>query len=94
MFGWTEQTKAQVPAGRSGTAQVRVSVRLDISPLKTSSPAAESLWIETLCGIPASLLAKAIWNGGSPGAALAAGEPSGPLRNGAAEGDGGGVSSS
>src|SRR5665811_1955148 len=73
-----------------------------MSPLKTSWPVAESLWIETLCGIPASLLANTIWNGvlagassvdssyamplavswsetEAPDAALAAGEPAGPL---------------
>src|SRR5450759_497736 len=39
-----------------------------MSPLKTSWPVAESLWIETLCGIPASLLANTIWNGVLAGA--------------------------
>src|SRR5450759_727869 len=39
-----------------------------MSPLKTSWPVAESLWIETLCGIPASLLVNTIWNGVLAGA--------------------------
>src|SRR5665811_315462 len=39
-----------------------------MSPLKTSWPVAESLWIETLCGIPASLLANTIWTGVLAGA--------------------------
>ncbi len=39
-----------------------------IVPLKTSVPVGEPWWIETLWGIPASLLVNAIWNGTPAGA--------------------------
>src|SRR5665811_1542609 len=51
---------------------VRVSVPLKISPCQTTSPAGESLWIATLCGIPASLFVNLIWNGTPAGAVRSA----------------------
>src|SRR5665811_2289337 len=51
---------------------VRVSVPLKISPCQTTSPAGESLWIATSCGIPASLFVNLIWNGTPAGAVRSA----------------------
>ena len=68
MFGCTEQTKAYVPGGSAGTAYVLESTPSKISPLKTSWPVGESLWIETLWVTAWSSLVNLIWKGWFAGA--------------------------
>ncbi len=59
MFVCTEQMNWYVPAASGWTSYALVSTPLKMSPVKIVVPAASL--IATLCGMPASLLAKLIW---------------------------------
>src|SRR6478672_417174 len=45
---------------------------LKMVPLNSSAPVEPPRWIETLCGVPASLLSNTIWNGTQAGAVTVA----------------------